>query len=302
MKIGLFDGYIKSNRIKNKERGWRAIIISNLLFAMQLLVLSACAKCTSEDFRFAMGNSDVPVGGYTQKIFEHYGIDEESVKGHISYGSNVKEVTTAISEGTVDCGIVYATDAASENLKVVDSADEKMCGRVLYPAAILKDAENRIAAEHFLLYLQTEEAQDVFAKVGFTNLSARQNMQDARGDSGEILIFAAASMAETLTDISEKYEEVAPDVKLVFNFDSSGTLKTQIEEGASCDIFISASSKQMNQLDITCDEKNNTDRLDYIDSETRIDILENKVVLCVNEDSKYKIDSFEDLFKALKEM
>ena len=272
-----------------------------ILFAFQILVISACAKNSSEDFRFAMGNSDVPVGGYTQKIFSYYDIDEESVKGHISYGSNVKEVTTAISEGTVDCGVVYATDAFSANLKIVDFADEKMCGRVLYPAAILKDSKNKTAAEHFLSYLQTEEAQDVFSNVGFTNLSTGQNIQDANEDSGELFIFAAASMTETLTDISKKYEEVAPNLKFVFNFDSSGTLKTQIEEGASCDIFISAASKQMNQLDITCDEENNPDRLDYIDSETRIDLLENKVVLCVNEDSKYKIDSFEALSMALKE-
>lgn len=273
----------------------------SILFAIQMLALSACLNNSSEDFRFAMGNSDVPVGAYTNKIFSYYDIDEESVKGHISYGSNVKEVTTAISEGTVDCGVVYATDAFSANLKIVDSANEEMCGRVLYPAAILKGSNNKIAAEHFLSYLQTEEAQDVFSKVGFTNLSTEQSIQDASGDSGELLIFAAASMTETLTDISKKYWEVAPNVKLVFNFDSSGTLKTQIEEGANCDIFISAASKQMDQLDITSDEEKNPDRLDFIAPETRIDLLENKVVLCVNEDSNYKIDSFEALSKALKE-
>ncbi|MBQ1311863.1 MAG: substrate-binding domain-containing protein, partial [Blautia sp.] len=45
----------------------------------------------------------------------------------------------------------------------------------------------------------------------------------------ELTVFAAASMTETLTEIAELYQEAEPGVSLVFNFDSSGTLKTQIE-------------------------------------------------------------------------
>jgi molybdate transport system substrate-binding protein len=59
----------------------------------------------------------------------------------------------------------------------------------------------------------------------------------------ELVVFAAASMTETLTEIGEMYKQVEPHVTLTFNFDSSGTLKTQIEEGAACDIFISAAQK-----------------------------------------------------------
>ena len=66
----------------------------------------------------------------------------------------------------------------------------------------------------------------------------------------EVIVFAAASMTETLTEIGNAYMEENPEVTLIFNFDSSGTLKTQIQEGADCDIFISAGQKQMNQLDI----------------------------------------------------
>ena len=65
----------------------------------------------------------------------------------------------------------------------------------------------------------------------------------------ELIVFAAASLQETLTQIGELYQAVAPKVTLIFSFDSSGTLKTQIQEGADCDLFISAAQKQMNQLD-----------------------------------------------------
>ena len=80
----------------------------------------------------------------------------------------------------------------------------------------------------------------------------------------DVVVFAAASMTETLTEIQEMYKEVEPNVNLVFTFDSSGTLKTQIEEGADCDLFISAAQKQMNQLDITADPSVNEDGLDLL--------------------------------------
>lgn len=123
----------------------------------------------------------------------------------------------------------------------------------------------------------------------------------ASGEQTEVTVFAAASLTETLTDISELYQKEHPEVELVFNFDSSGTLKTQIQEGAVCDLFISAGQKQMNQLDITADEEVNTEGLDYVLEESRVDILENKVTLCVSEDSREQIRTFDDLAAALKE-
>ncbi len=108
-------------------------------------------------------------------------------------------------------------------------------------------------------------------------------------------VFAAASMTETLTEIQEMYKEVAPNVTLVFNFDSSGTLKTQIQEGADCDVFISAAQKQMNQLDKDADPEVNTEGLDYVLEGTRINLLENKVVLAVSDGNPKGIESFADL-------
>ena len=124
----------------------------------------------AQDILFCMGNSDVPVGQYTQKILAHYDLDEEALAaaGVITYGSNVKEVTTQISEGSVDAGVVYCTDAYSAGLTPVDEATAEMCGQVIYPAAVLKAAPNAEAAKEFLAYLQTDRAATVFEGVGFT--------------------------------------------------------------------------------------------------------------------------------------
>lgn len=124
----------------------------------------------------AMGNSDVPVGQYTQKILVYYGLDEEELAGQgvISYGTNVKEVTTQISEGSVDCGVIYCTDAFSAGLNIVDYATAEMCGQVIYPAAVLKTSENADAAKAFLDYLQNDECMKIFEEVGFSRVEAAE--------------------------------------------------------------------------------------------------------------------------------
>ena len=116
----------------------------------------------------------------------------------------------------------------------------------------------------------------------------------AQSEEVEVVVFAAASMEATLTQIADLYKEVAPNVKLTFTFDSSGTLKTQIEEGAVCDLFISAAQKQMNQLDST-DTTGTNEGLDFVQSDTRINFVENKVVLAVPDDNPKDIQSFSDL-------
>lgn len=124
----------------------------------------------AQNILFCMGNSDVPVGQYTQKILACYDLDEEALAaaGVITYGSNVKEVTTQITEASVDAGVVYCTDAFSAGLTPVDEATKEMCGQVIYPAAVLKAAPNAEAAKEFLAYLQTDRAATVFEGVGFS--------------------------------------------------------------------------------------------------------------------------------------
>lgn len=121
----------------------------------------------------AMGNSDVPVGQYTQKILAYYKLDEQTLanSGVITYGTNVKEVTSQVSEGAVDCGVVYKTDAVSAGLTIADTATKEMCGEVVYPAAAIKGAKNLDAAKDYLDFLKTAEASACFEEVGFTPLS-----------------------------------------------------------------------------------------------------------------------------------
>lgn len=122
----------------------------------------------SGDVLLAMGNSDVPVGQYTQKIFAYYGIDEAAVSSCLTYGSNVKEVTTQVNEGTVDCGIIYATDAFSAGLDSVDQATAQMCGQVVYPAAVMDGTKHSDTAADFWSYLAASEAMVHFEAVGFS--------------------------------------------------------------------------------------------------------------------------------------
>ena len=107
----------------------------------------------------------------------------------------------------------------------------------------------------------------------------------------EVVVFAAASLEATLTEIADLYKEVAPEVTLTFSFESSGTLRTQIIEGAVCDLFISAGQSQMNDLEAG----QNEDGADFVYADTRIDFVENKVVLAVPDDNPAGIETFSDL-------
>ena len=105
----------------------------------------------------------------------------------------------------------------------------------------------------------------------------------------ELQVFIAASLNTAMTDIAERYEKEHPNVKIVYNADSSGTLLTQIEEGAACDVFFSAAVKQMNQLD-------ETDGL-VVDG-TRHNVVNNQVCLVTYKESNTEVTSLEDLNKA----
>lgn len=133
---------------------------------------------------------------------------------------------------------------------------------------------------------QTSKAPSKSESSASSASASQEVSSSANGKSGnsELYVLAAASLTDVFNEISQNYKKVAPNVDLTFSFDSSGTLKTQIEQGAPADVFVSAAKKQMNALT----EKN------LIDKDTVSDLLENKVVLIKPKGSDIDIKSFED--------
>ncbi|MEF2825220.1 MAG: molybdate ABC transporter substrate-binding protein, partial [Peptococcaceae bacterium] len=124
-----------------------------------------------------------------------------------------------------------------------------------------------------------------------TSQSSATTSTSATTEKTDLVVFAAASMTETLTELSNAYMKEHPEVNVVLNFDSSGTLKTQIQEGADCDVFISAGQLQMDQLDANGEKAVNTENLDFVLKDSRFNILENKVALAVPEANEKDINS-----------
>ncbi len=70
----------------------------------------------------------------------------------------------------------------------------------------------------------------------------------ARAQSTSLTISVAASLQDAINALQPLYQEKNPDIELVINFGSSGSLQQQIEQGAPVDLFISAAARQMNAL------------------------------------------------------
>ena len=121
----------------------------------------------------AIGNSDVPVGQYTQKLFAYYGLNMDDLyrSKTLTVGNNVKEITTQVKEGMADAGIIYSTDAYSAGLTFVDTANTEMVGKVVYPVAVLKQSKHQKEARDIVNYLKNDESRRIFESVGFTVLN-----------------------------------------------------------------------------------------------------------------------------------
>ena len=110
----------------------------------------------------------------------------------------------------------------------------------------------------------------------------------AEDASGDLYVFIAASLSNAMEDIQKDFNKEYPDVNILFNADSSGTLQTQIEEGSRCDVFFSAATKQMDAL---VDEE-------LAEKDSVVDLLENKVVLIKPKDGETKVTGFENITDA----
>ena len=134
----------------------------------------------------ALAGDSVPVGQYSREIFENLGITDEVNKMEINEGKNVSEVLAAVSEGSNEIGIVYATDAASVADKVdiiAEAPAEALNTPVLYPVGLIEDKEasddDTAAAETFLEYIKSDDAMKVFEKYGFSAYKGDDDDVDA---------------------------------------------------------------------------------------------------------------------------
>lgn len=110
----------------------------------------------------------VPVGQYSEEIFTTLGT-LDAIKAKANYGSDVRTVLSWVETSSVDCGVVYATDAyTSDKVKIVCEAPAGSCKQVIYPAGVVKASNNAEAAAEFIAYLQSEETMKLFESYGFS--------------------------------------------------------------------------------------------------------------------------------------
>lgn len=121
-----------------------------------------------------------------------------------------------------------------------------------------------------------------------TKNETAESKEDEVSEETEIQVFIAASLNTVMTELAEKYNEEHPEVKIVYNADSSGTLMTQIEEGYACDLFFSAAQKQMDQLEND----------GFLVDGTRADVVNNQVVVVTLKDSGTAVTGLADLGEA----
>lgn len=104
------------------------------------------------------------------------------------------------------------------------------------------------------------------------------------GEKRELTILAAASLTDVCGELKTEYETSHPGVTLQFSYGASGALQSQIEEGAPADVFFSAGTKQMDALK----------EEGLMDTDSVVELLENKIVLVVPADREGGPASFED--------
>lgn len=124
----------------------------------------------------AIGDPEsVPAGKYAKEILTNLGVYNE-VEKKASLGASVTEVLSWVAEGSADAGIVYATDAQTENtngddkeVEVVATAEDSMMQTpVVYPVGVVSASAHKDEAKAFEDFLQTDEAKAILEKAGFT--------------------------------------------------------------------------------------------------------------------------------------
>lgn len=164
--------------------------------------------------------------------------------------------------------------------------------------AMLMAAAMLFAACASMVERQSGNASEADAPVGVTEPDNNIALETTAVDDGtlhadvqmaaakkvELTVLAAASLTDVCDELKTQFEKDNPSVTINISYGGSGALQTQIEEGVPADVFMSAAMKQMTALD---DEG-------LMDSDSILQLLENKVVMIVPKESDTSVSSFED--------
>ena len=165
------------------------------------------------------------------------------------------------------------------------------CGQAAETAEPEAAATEAAAAESTETAVEDAAAEEETAEAEAESENGEAGSAEAdttEGETTEINVFIAASLNTVMTEIAKQYNETHPEVRILYNADSSGTLQTQIEEGAACDIFFSAAQKQMNALE----EEN------LLVEGSRSNVVNNQVVVVTLKDSGTAVTGLSDIGKA----
>lgn len=162
-EAGLMDSSSIYNLLENK-----VVLIAPKNSTLSLTSFNDLSKDSVK--MVALGeSSSVPVGQYSEEILTSLKI-LDTVNAKAVYGSDVRAVLSYVESGNADCGVVYETDAiTSKDIKIICSAPEGSCQKVIYPVGIVKTSKLSDEAKEFIEYLKSDEAMAVFAEYGFSN-------------------------------------------------------------------------------------------------------------------------------------
>lgn len=160
----------KAGLIENNSK--RELLVNSLV-----LIVPAKSRLNITNFEqlsqaaikhIAVGGKGVPVGQYTKEVFDKLNLSD-ALNGKLVLATDVRQVLAWVASAEADCGVVYATDAAiSKNVKIAATAPANSHKPIIYPAAVLRESNNKTAATEFLNFLCSEKATKIFKKYGFT--------------------------------------------------------------------------------------------------------------------------------------
>jgi len=245
------------------ERGEKRFLAIAALFLglgclgkAQLARVSSFSDLGKNGTRIALCNpAHCPAGEYASMALSNVGLSdpelERRIRANIATNDpDVRAVLDKVVAGEVDAGFVYITDAYEEGdkLRIIEIPREFL-PLPQYGVSIINGAENRDGAELFITYLLSREGQETLRRFGFVPAidSPAPFEEPVRKGRGEIVVYAAASLRDVLTELSQRFMN-RTGVEVVLGFGSSGMLRERIEGGAPADVYASASLRHAEAL------------------------------------------------------